>query len=306
MKKQLLFIGTFLVSAMGLSQTLYTSDGSLTGHRKVTLGGRNLTFTPSASSSEFFINGTTGFVGIGKLNPTSMLDVDGQIVAIGASFPKSIANGTVFANPNEESKAANVLSAGTVVDPLNNSKTLNFLDFQSTPTRPNPLIWFSLQNRNDIARFVFSAAQDGDGNLRMLNKVQEDVFSVTENNNQVVMTLPKENSFIGIGTTSFIDGTDIYRLSVNGAIRADRVRVYTTWADYVFEKDYKLPTLQEVEKHIAEKGHLQDIPSAKEVEQNGIELGEMNKLLLQKVEELTLYIIEMNKELQEVKSQIKN
>ncbi|HRB72612.1 MAG TPA: hypothetical protein PK776_12270, partial [Flavobacterium sp.] len=80
---------------------------------------------------------------------------------------------------------------------------------------------------------------------------------------------------------------------------------YTTWADYVFESDYNLPTLQQVEKHIKEKGHLKDIPSAKEVEENGIELGEMNKLLLQKVEELTLYIIEMNKELQAVKSQLK-
>lgn len=114
------------------------------------------------------------------------------------------------------------------------------------------------------------------------------------------------DSNIGIGTSSFVDGADTYRLSVDGAIRASRVKVYTTWADYVFEKDYKLPTLEEVEKHIAEKGHLQDIPSAKEVEQKGIELGEMNKLLLQKVEELTLYIIEMNKELQAVKGQIKN
>jgi hypothetical protein len=112
------------------------------------------------------------------------------------------------------------------------------------------------------------------------------------------------NGNIGIGTSSFTDGTDSYRLSVSGAIRAQRVKVYTTWADYVFNKDYNLPTLEEVEKHILEKGYLKDIPSEKEVLENGIELGEMNKLLLQKIEELTLYIIDMNKQLEEVKSQI--
>jgi hypothetical protein len=119
------------------------------------------------------------------------------------------------------------------------------------------------------------------------------------------VTLPKANSFLGIGTSNFVDGADIYRLAVKGAIRADRVKVYTTWADFVFEKDYNLSTLEEVEKHIQENGHLKDIPSAKEVEENGIELGEMNKKLLQKIEELTLYILKINKELQEVKSELK-
>lgn len=80
MKKQILVIGTFLISMIAFSQTtLYTGDGSLAGHRKVTLGGRNLIFTPSTSSSEFFINGSTGFVGLGKTNPTSRLDVNGIV-----------------------------------------------------------------------------------------------------------------------------------------------------------------------------------------------------------------------------------
>lgn len=114
------------------------------------------------------------------------------------------------------------------------------------------------------------------------------------------------NSNIGIGTTIFTDGIDTYRLSVNGNIRAKRVKVYTTWADYVFEKNYILPTLAEVEHHILEKGHLKDIPSARQVEQNGIELGEMNKLLLQKVEELTLYLIAIDKKVKKLESQLKS
>ncbi len=110
------------------------------------------------------------------------------------------------------------------------------------------------------------------------------------------------NNNVGIGTNTFIDGTDTYRLSVNGKVRAHAVKVYTSWADFVFEDEYKLPKLNEVEEFIKQNGHLKDIPSAKEVEENGIELGEMNKLLLQKIEELTLYTIGLKKEIEELKA----
>lgn len=88
-----------------------------------------------------------------------------------------------------------------------------------------------------------------------------------------------------------------YKLAVNGSIRAKEVKVETGWADYVFREGYDLPTLEEVEKHIQEKGHLINIPSAKEVEENGIQLGEMNKLLLEKIEELTLYTLQQQEEI---------
>ncbi|RDY60774.1 hypothetical protein DX873_00910 [Flagellimonas nanhaiensis] len=98
---------------------------------------------------------------------------------------------------------------------------------------------------------------------------------------------------IGIGTTN--PGT--WKLAVKGKIRAEEIKVETGWADYVFDEDYHLPTLEEVEKHIQEKGHLINIPSAEEVEENGIQLGEMNKLLLEKIEELTLYTLQQQKEI---------
>jgi hypothetical protein len=98
---------------------------------------------------------------------------------------------------------------------------------------------------------------------------------------------------VGIGTTA----TGNYELAVNGEIRAKEIKVeIANWPDYVFAKNYTLPTLEEVENHIQEKGHLKNIPSAAEVEANGIELGNMNKLLLEKIEELTLYIIQLKKE----------
>lgn len=98
---------------------------------------------------------------------------------------------------------------------------------------------------------------------------------------------------VGIGTSS--PGT--YKLAVEGTIGARKVKVtqQATWADFVFQDDYKLRTLPDLEKYIQQNKRLPDIPSEKEVQQNGIDLGDMNAKLLQKVEELTLYIIELNK-----------
>ncbi|WP_264536557.1 hypothetical protein [Flavobacterium sp. N1736] len=109
-----------------------------------------------------------------------------------------------------------------------------------------------------------------------------------------------ENGNVGIGILSPKN-----KLDVKGTIHSQEVKVdMTGWSDFVFKKEYDLPTLEKVEKHIAEKGHLENIPSEKEVLENGINLGEMNAKLLQKIEELTLYIIQQennnNKQSEEI------
>ncbi|PRD44964.1 hypothetical protein C5745_18850 [Sphingobacterium haloxyli] len=97
---------------------------------------------------------------------------------------------------------------------------------------------------------------------------------------------------IGIGTE-----TPSERLAVNGNIRAKEIKVEATnWPDYVFRNDFELKPLSEVERYINENGHLPEIPTASEVEIAGVSLGEMNKLLLKKVEELTLHLIEKEKQ----------
>ncbi|TKC05246.1 hypothetical protein [Pedobacter frigoris] len=94
-----------------------------------------------------------------------------------------------------------------------------------------------------------------------------------------------------------------YDLAVNGKIRSQEIKVETAnWPDYVFLPAYKVPTLQETEKHIKEKGHLPGIPSASDVKANGIDLGDMNAKLLQKIEELTLIIIDQNKRLENLEN----
>lgn len=105
---------------------------------------------------------------------------------------------------------------------------------------------------------------------------------------------------VGIGTDN-----PQHKLDVKGKIRAEEVIIETGWADFVFDKDYKLPSLTEVENHINEHKHLPDIPSEAEVKENGgVGLGEMQVKLLQKIEELTLYVIELKKENQEIKERL--
>ncbi|MAN28193.1 MULTISPECIES: hypothetical protein [Mesonia] len=123
-------------------------------------------------------------------------------------------------------------------------------------------------------------------------------FIISLENGAKRFTIPNGN--VGIGTYD----PNGWKLAVNGKVRAKEVKVETAWSDFVFHKNYNLPTLVEVENHIKEKGHLKDIPSAKEVEKNGIFLGEMDAKLLQKIEELTLYTIEQEKQLKFQNSKI--
>ncbi len=99
---------------------------------------------------------------------------------------------------------------------------------------------------------------------------------------------------VGIGTEAPGD----FKLAVEGKIGARKVVVKQgAWADYVFDPSYNLPTLKEVELFIKTHRHLPDIPSAKEIEQKGLDLGDNQATLLKKIEELTLYIIEQDKKI---------
>lgn len=109
------------------------------------------------------------------------------------------------------------------------------------------------------------------------------------------------NGNVGIGT---LTTTTTYKLSVNGSIRAKELVVETGWADFVFAKNYKLRPLSEVESFIKTNNHLPDVPSAADVQANGVKIGEMQTTLLQKIEELTLYSIQQNKEIEALKAKL--
>ncbi|MCV9387443.1 hypothetical protein [Reichenbachiella ulvae] len=113
--------------------------------------------------------------------------------------------------------------------------------------------------------------------------------------------LSGHSGYVGIGTT-----TPDELLTVNGTIHSSEVRVDldVPAPDYVFSPDYQLSTLEETAAYIEENHHLPEIPSAAEMEANGVELGEMNMLLLKKIEELTLHLIEKEEQMNEMQKEI--
>lgn len=127
------------------------------------------------------------------------------------------------------------------------------------------------------------------------------------NTNMRIFSNSASRIFIAAATGNVGIGTDnpTYKLSVLGNIRSTEVVVETGWADYVFDKEYKLNTLDEVEKFIAINKHLPNIPSAKEITDNGLSLGDTQKRMMEKIEELTLYLIEANKKMTEAVGEIK-
>lgn len=141
------------------------------------------------------------------------------------------------------------------------------------------------------------------------------------NNDQSAMILSQNGMFLGRGMD---DGSGLsqewirvntngnvsigtpnsdYKLNVNGTVRATELRVETGWADYVFDKGYKLRPLSEVAQYISQHNHLPGMASAKEIQKNGLAVGETQTKMMEKIEELTLYIIEQDKAIKDLKEQ---
>jgi hypothetical protein len=107
---------------------------------------------------------------------------------------------------------------------------------------------------------------------------------------------------IGIGTL-----TPREALSVNGNIRSKQIKVeITNWPDYVFKQDYQLLSLADLKTYIDQNRHLPDMPPEEQIVKDGLNLGEMNKLLVKKMEEMTLYMIEAKEEINELKKQVQD
>ncbi|MES2703528.1 MAG: hypothetical protein V4649_12870 [Bacteroidota bacterium] len=142
------------------------------------------------------------------------------------------------------------------------------------------------------------------------------LFTIGKDGNAAVANNLTIESGLTVGTTAMIGvgGATMrqpagYSLYVSKGILTEKLKVANSgdpanWSDFVFAADYKLPPLNKVESYIQEHKHLPEIPSAAEVAKDGIDVMEMDAKLLQKIEELTLYVIQQQKEIDELKKQV--
>lgn len=168
-------------------------------------------------------------------------------------------------------------------------------------------IAFSFRNSSDGKLLtVLSSGNVGVGTINPLAKL--DVNGTLRTNNTISL-ISGVTTYINLSSgDSYFNGGGLaigkttpsigYKLDVNGKVRANEIVVNTTGADFVFDDNYRMRTLNEIETFIKENKHLPEIPTAEEMQQSGMNLSEINTKLLQKVEELTLYIIEQEKRIQ--------
>lgn len=150
---------------------------------------------------------------------------------------------------------------------------------------------------------------DQSGNNKVYQKLL--VFSYTHPTTEILKAYNSETGLVShlfdaSGKTTISNGTQkIFQLSTNGLLRVRNVRIDTeVWPDYVFNPTYQLMPLLEVEQFVRNKGHLPNIPSEEEIIRDGMDVADMNVKLLEKVEELTLYLIEQEKKIQLLQKEI--
>jgi len=151
-------------------------------------------------------------------------------------------------------------------------------------------------NRNGVGAVVYINQEATNQPILRLSS------GTTTANENVVLTVENDGS-VGIGTN-----TPKAKLAVNGNILANEIKIKTdiTVPDYVFDPNYQLPSLSSIEDYVKKHRHLPEIPSATDIQKDGVDLTAMNLALLKKVEELTLHLIAKEKEIDELKEKQKN
>lgn len=232
------------------------------------------------------------------IKKTLLTSIAAGAFLLGHSVYSHAANGDVMIENNGSPMAATefkLINGKVSIGTQNTERSLNIMSSEAGGNfiRVHPdygaffqLRWRTASNLTDKASWMFAVDQTvGEGGFSITDRLRGDArrLSIHTNGN------------VGIGTTN-----PTHKLSVNGSIRAKEIVVDSGWADYVFTKEHSLMPLDDLDSYIQQNGKLPGLPSTAEVEMNGIDLAEANRMLLEKVEELTLHVIALNKRLKEL------
>jgi hypothetical protein len=235
------------------------------------------------------LNPNGGNVGIGTSSPGGKLDINqagGQLRLSGGTVA-----GGVFTNSADQLYVAdwNTGTKGLVINMTNGNVGIG----------GSPVYKTVISNNGAAGLEIDPTGQQFSGGvgIQTYNRTTSTYTPFQIYSSKLVLA----GGNVGIGTSN-----PDYPLTVNGSIHAKEVRVDLSvpGPDYVFDKNYKLTPLEEIKSYIDQNKHLPDVPSASEMEKNGVQMGEMNMILLKKIEELTLHMIEMKQENEEMKKEI--
>jgi hypothetical protein len=243
--------------------------------------------------------GANGNLGVGSSTPSAKLHVASDNSSIQQRFQRTGSGGGIT-DLGTDDQGFNVFVGGYSAPSLRVlfGANGNLGIGSSTP----PLAKLHVVSDNTSIQQRFQRTGSGTGITDIGTDDQGFKIFVGGYNAPSLKVLYGSNGKVGIGTFS-----PDAELTVNGSIHTKEVRVDVSIPapDYVFEPNYDLPTLAETETYIKENKHLPEVPSAKQMTEEGLNLKEMNLLLLKKVEELTLHLIQENKEINELKTENK-
>jgi hypothetical protein len=166
------------------------------------------------------------------------------------------------------------------------ANTVSYTDANLTPGNT---YYYRIRTTNAGGKSAYTAERAVNLPLENANTMCQNIFC-------------DENGGVGIGTNNIPAG---YRVAVGGKIMAEGVKVelQSNWPDYVFDLNYKLTDIQDLKKYIDENGHLPNVPSARTIEENGIDLEKINVVLLEKIEEMSLYLIQMEERMKKLEEE---